>query len=269
MKTKLRRFLVLIFLCPWILANTECNTFSGTANKTSSAALFFQARTQINSGDYTGALTTLSGLSSTDLAGHDGTVLRATAYAGRCGLNLVSMGSAIANGITSKTVMQILLADMVGATSYTDCNSAETLMLGIAAASMTSDDYIFLAFVEFAKIGAALSTVADTDHNGAVDTGFNACNMAAGVTGDIGVALNVAFKALTSSGVTILSSSITKEWTTICSGTGALTYDCTNTSSSGFTTSELYVLRTLIIANEVGLNTCGGSSYSSLACTCL
>lgn len=271
MKRLLGPIFCLVFLSPWILGNAECNAFLGTADKSSKAALMYIAKSQIDNADYTGALTTLATMTTTDQASHDGRVLKATAYAGRCGLNLVNLANDVSTNIGSKKVMQILLTTMKAATSYTDCTSAETQMLAIAAADMTADDYVFLAFLEFAKIGAALESVADTsDHDGTVDGGFNSCTMAAAVTGDIGVALNVAMNSLTSSGVAILSSSITTTWNSICNATAPFTYPCNNTDPNAFTNpKQLNIIRTLIKANEIGLNTCGGSSYSNGACSCM
>lgn len=271
LKTLLGPIFCLLFLCPWLLGNAECNAFLGTADKTGDDALTYQAKQYIDSGDYTNALTSIAQLSTTRRNSHAGRVLEATAYAGKCGLNFLALADDVANqvGKGTKTLMAALLTEMKGATSYADCSSAETLLLGVATADMTSDDWIFLTFLEFAKIGAVLEVSADgSSHSGAVANGYDTCstaNISDLQVGEIGASINIALSSLAHSGVS-LSGLNTSQFTTYCGSFNM----CNNTTAASFVgnTFGLYALRTLIKANEMGLNTCGGASGSSAACTC-
>lgn len=253
----------LVFLCPWLLGNSECNAFSGTADKTGDAAQLYAARQQIDQGQYAAALTTIGQMTAAGQSSHDGVVLAASAHAGLCGLNLVTFGYDVSQGLSGgKTLFPVFLTEMKAATGYTDCTAAETLMLSVPAAQMTNDDYIFLAFVEFAKIGAALesASVDTTAHQGVVNPSLNTCAtspLTDAIVGDIGVGLTIAANSIKQSGIAI-GGSISQ----ICS-----VLNCSITSSSSFSASDLLILRGLFKSNEIGFNLCGGS-FGTGTCHC-
>lgn len=262
----------LVLLCPLLLGNSECNAFSGTADKTGDSALLYSARQLLDQSKYTEALTTLGQMTAAGQAGHDAIVLKASAHAGLCGLNLVTFGYNLSNAITAGTkVLPALLAEMKSATSYTECTAAETLMLSIPAAQMTNDDYIFLTFVEFAKIGAALETASvDTSvGQGVVNPSLNTCvndtqhappyptPLTDTIVGEIGAGLTIAAHSISAAGA-----SIGGTITSLCSFV-----TCTVTSGSSFTPAELLALRVLLKSNEIGFNLCGGS-FGTGSCTC-
>jgi len=258
----------LLFLCPWILGNSECNAFSGTADKTADAALMYEARQKIDKGEYSEALTSIARMTAINRDGHDGRILEASAYAGLCGLNLVTFATHLSSGISTTTLMALLLTEMKAATSYANCVSAETLLQGIPAAQMTSDDWVFFAFVEFAKMGAALE-VAQLDspaHSGTVNTGFNTCTAAAPLTdaivADIGLGIALAITAITNSGISLGPSGLTA----LCGA--PINYPCGATSAATILATPAYItlIRTLMKTNEMGLNICGGAVGSSAPC---
>jgi hypothetical protein len=259
----------LLFLCPWILGNSECNAFSGVANKSSDGALLFQARQQIDQANYAGALTTLSSMSAAAQAGHDGVLLAASAHVGICGLNLVQFGYDLANQLSAGTkLLPILLFEMRAATSSADCRTAESLMLGLPASSLTSDDYVFIAFLEFAKIGAELESSASasydlnldtTPHQGAVKAASVSCGLAstnATALQDLGFGLITAINALSASG-----SSIGGSVGSICTPLPVL---CSATSAAAVSAK---LVATILISSDLGFNTCGGTAGSG-ACIC-
>lgn len=268
----------LLILSPLLLGNGECNAFMGSAEKTSDDALVYTAKQQLDAFDYTSALATIAQISTTKRNSHDGRVLEASAYAGKCGLNFMSFAEDIKNGISSKTLMNIVLGTFKSVTSYSDCKSAETLLTGIAAADMTADDYVFLAFLELAKMGAVLGANAnvDSDNDGVAQAGFSPCSAAGLITdlevGEIGTAINYFVSAANSSGLSVASAA-TNSYTALCATIvanpllGAAYSPCGITSPTGFSANQLNALRTLIYANEIGVNTCNGSSYSG-SCHC-
>jgi hypothetical protein len=163
--------------------------------------------------------------------------------------------------------MQILLKDLKAATSNVDCSAAETALLSIPAANMTSDDYIFLAFLEFAKIGADLEVSADGLHTGTAAVSFTSCPttpLTDALARDVGISLNIALSAITSSGLSV-ASALTSTMQTLCAS--PVNFPCSTTNPAVFSATQVKIIRTLIQANEVGLNTCGGAS-TSIPCIC-
>ncbi len=233
----------------------------------------YTAQQQINASDYADALTTLSSVSATTLNTHAGLLLTATANAGRCGLNLVNLASQVSTMTSGTSLMQLMLAYMAGATSYTNCKTAETEILAMVPAQITADDYVFLAFIELAKIGAILETSpsgADPTHAGTVAASFTPCTATAtGIpdaeVGEIGVSVDLALSAITKSGISF-ASSVTSVLNKVCKPTGQI--DCSVTTASSFTAPELLLLRTAINTSDLGLNTCPGT-MSNLSCVCL
>ncbi len=258
----------LLLLCPWILGNSECNAFSGTADKTGDAALMYEARQKIDKGEYALALTTIAQMTTANREAHDGRILEASAHAGLCGLNLVTFASNLSAGAATNPLMKLLLTEMKAATSYASCVSAETLLLAIPAAQMTSDDWVFFAFVEFAKMGAALefAQLDSPAHSGTPIPLFNTCTAAAlltdAIVADIGLGIALAITAITNSGIAIGPSGISA----ICGA--PISYPCTATSAATISANAAHMLliRTLIKTNEIGLNTCGGAIASSVDC---
>ena len=276
MRNWLNPLVAILLLTPLILGNGECNAFIGTADKTGDDALMYSAQKSIDKGDYDAALTDIALLSTTKRNSHDGRVIEATAYAGKCSLNFVRMAKAIADDISSKKLMEILLDEMKAKTSYADCATAESKMTGVASAEMTTNDYLFLAFVEFAKIGAILAadSAADANDDGTVDTGtFDSCtDLSDTEANEIGTAINIAINSISSSGVAV-GGTMTTTISNLCDTIEAVPpgdkSPCGITSTSGFTDDHRKAIRTLVKSNEIGLNTCGGAAYSSVPCSCL
>lgn len=252
-----------VFLCPWILGNSECNAFSGTANKTGDAALLYSARAKIDQADYAGAITTIETMTTEGQASHDALVLKASAYAGRCGMNLVTFGYNVKQGLDAGTTLfPLFLTEMKAVTSASDCTQAETLMLSIPTASMTGDDYIFLTFVEFAKIGALLETASvDTSAGqGVVNPALDTCAaspLTDAIVREIGTGVTIA-----ASSISQAASSIGGPLSQLCS-----TIDCAITSGADFSAADLLVLRAFFKSNEIGFNLCGGAIGTG-SCVC-
>jgi len=261
--------LPVLFTLPWIMGTTGgCpNVAQPFANTTTDAALLFQAQQQINAGNYTTAITTLSGMTSSGLAAHDGAVMLSTAYAGVCGLNVLTLATAL-SGMGSTTLfseLEIVYASATAAT-VTACKTAETTMMALSSSVLTSDDYVFLAFIELAKIGNILIVDGVKTSSPAY-----ACNtMASADVQQVGSGITIAYNSLLASGSAVgavLSTPMTALCTTIAAAPlndGAF---CSNEVAANFTNAEVQIIETLIMANEIGVNSCGGSSYTG-SCHC-
>jgi hypothetical protein len=273
MERSVKTIFVLLGLLPWVLGASGCpNAFSEMADKDSDAALFYQAQMEIDIPNYTLALATLAKATAKGLATRSGRLVTASAYAGRCGLNLVDLASKIANG-GSNTLYTTLLASYktveTASTAPDDCYSAEQNIVAIPASSAQKDDYIFLAFNSLAKIGTILAKVADTDDDGVVDVGFNACTtISDDDVNQIGTGLTLTMLGLTNSGFSMNGSNA---FTDVCSRLAALpgaATICSKTTIGSFSANERLALRAMIKSTEIGFGTCNGTTGSSAACLC-
>ena len=267
----------MIFVLPWLMGATGCpNGLSEFADKKTDAAYLFQAQMYADKSDWTNAIAQIGLMTATGQAKADTKAALASYYAGRCGLDLLTLADAINNGISSKTLWTILLSTYKAGTStnLTDCKTAETTMRSISStfSGLTSDQNVELAFIEFAKMGVVMASAAklDANHDGTIDgsldagTGtFDACDsthITDALVGELGTGLTIAMSALSASGGSI-ASSVTTSYNTLCSTLATYGYSslCTTYTSSGFSSTDLLALRALIKSNEIGFNTCSGS----------
>lgn len=271
-RTYLNALVSLLIFGPVLLGNGECNTFIGAADKSSDDALIYDVQQKINAGDYDGALDLIGRLSPGRRESYDGRVLEATALAGKCGLDFIRMAKDIVEGIGSKQLMKILGSNMRNATDFTPCVQAETVLMGIQANQMTPDDHIFLAFVEFAKMGAILAESGAIDASGNVVPTYDPCtDLDDHQAGHIGTAINIAVDAIAASGVSVAgaTTAIVEE---LCEEIGTLPIPgdinpCGIKDPSAFTVEQRLMIRSVVQSNEIGLNTCGGS-ITNPGCIC-
>lgn len=270
---RLKEILIAVLMTPWILGASGCpNAYEEFADQTSDEALFFKAQTEIDIPDYNRALATLTKASPKGLSTRRGRLVRASAYAGRCGLDLLDLATRISN-IGTATLYSVLLPAFrsvaTASTAPADCLLAEQDIVAIPASAAKSDDYVFLTFNSFAKIGTLLAKVADTDDDGLIDPSFDPCTtMTDADVRQIGTGLTLAILGITNSGITLNTGSA---FTDLCarlavlSGTSSI---CTKTAAASFSAAELLALRSMMKGNEIGFNTCGGSTGSSSSCSC-
>ena len=201
-------------------------------------------------------------------------VTLASAYAGKCGLNLIRLADQISSS-AGQNFFALLLSGLRGATagSVSDCILAESTIQSISTlpASRTADENVMLAFVGFAKIGAVLATYADTDGDGSADPGFDSCNTSMlpdAMLREIGTGVTIAVSALAASGGSI-GSGLANSVTSACSQLASLdpSYDfCSIVTTTGFSTEHVQALGGLVKSSDnPGLGTCAGNLQS---CVC-
>lgn len=249
----------LLIALPWLLGNTECNIFAGAANKESAAALLFSAQEKINQGDYAGALTDISKMTAADRATHDGRIMEASARVGLCGFNMLNMATDLANSNATNPLMKIALKNMKESTSYADCWTALGLVQGITAGELTSDDYVFRAFVGFATIGSVLASVIDANDDGNADADSMCTSGTSLEVGKIGVSLDDAISSLQAAGGSV-ADSVASAYDALCTGG----FPCSVTDPTAYTANQIKALRSAIRAKEVGLNSCGDTINNCL-----
>jgi hypothetical protein len=250
------------------------NAFLESAKKNTDSALLFEARKQMNSSNWADAITLIGEMSVAGRADRGTKAILASAYAGRCGLNLISLADQITNS-ASQNFFAILMSGFRGAsvTSVTDCITAETTLRSISdvAANRTADENVMLAFIGFAKIGAILSTYADTNADGTPDPTFDSCNTAMlpdAMLREVGTGVTLAVSSLAASGGSIgsgLSDSVTNACADLAGVDPSFDF-CSVTTATDFTTDQTKALGGLVkTTDNPGIGTCAGDIQT---CVC-
>jgi hypothetical protein len=281
--------LCLLLALPWILGNTGCpNAFSQFSQQTTDDALRYDMQMKIDRREYTEAIETYLRMTSAGRTSRLGRIAGATAYAGRCGLDLVTLSKTITDNIATRKLFPILLEvykDAVVA-NVTDCETAEGLVRGIDSTQITADDYMLLAFISLGKIGTTLeSGGADDalldgtpDHTGTVSAGFLPCNTTPAHISDANVqrvasGLTLTLSALNSSGSDAIGS-VTTQMNAVCTAidsflvaVGGSAGFCQQYEPTDFTGLEITAIRMLLDSTDVGFGRCGGA-VGTAGCRC-
>ncbi|MES2965690.1 MAG: hypothetical protein V4760_17545 [Bdellovibrionota bacterium] len=251
------------------------NSFGEFANKTSDEALLFQSQLYADTRDWDNAITTIGRMTTAGKADRTAKYLLSSYYAGRCGLDLLELADALGNLGTTQLYPFLLSTYAANtATDLADCQSAETTLLSISPtyASLTPDENVLLALVEFAKIGSLLAanTLVDAANDGTYDgdvvsggSSLDPCD-STHITdleiGKLGTGLIIAVNALSASGSAISAS---------MGSAGSLTSAYGDEQDpTAFSALEIKGLRGFIKSNEVGFNSCGGDASSGVSCLC-
>ena len=275
-----------VFLSIWIILSIffsigcSTNILESFADTQSDEALLFKAKMKINDGDYDLALTYFTSMSATFLTRRDVVAVRASAYAGKCGLNFLQLVDNITNLGSTRLFVMLMTAYTSGTTAKRDaCISAESYMQTISSSytGRSSDENLFLSLVDLSKMGVVFNRLADSDNNGTVDAGFDACDGGDFPDADvreIGTAINLMRTSLSGvSGTTIgsFASSINDICANWPAGVAAYNF-CVDGSSNPiftgatFTANQLKGIRSLVNESSiVGLGSCTGDI---VACAC-
>ncbi len=251
-----------------LLSSSSCsvNILENFADKNSNEALYYDALELINDGDYTGALEKIALMTASYTANREVITLKASAYAGICGLNFLSFVEALKN-IGSTRLFPFLLSAFTGGTAakIDACLAAEDLVESIGTLSeRSSDENMFLVLISFAKIGNVLSLYADSDSNGTVDAAYAPCNSGASrVAGDLydpdvqqlgtGITLAIANIAAVTSGVDLGDASLTSisSACTTLAGVNAAYDFCSITDPASLTANHLKGIRSILKEDSV------------------
>ena len=269
---------LLILLIPLICTCTGSNVLSEFAKKDTNEALLKAAKIHINKSEWSEAIARFGEMTSDYLAQREVKVIEASAYGGRCGLNLVNLAEGLSGTLTS-LLFRFLMQQYPGATTTNrdDCVTAETILKSIDtnAANRTTDENLLMIFISFAKIGVTLSAHADSVLvDGAPDAGWNSCtnnasNFPDASVREVGTGIALALTSLSaiSSSSTIASGQLTN-FTDVCTTIASVnaSYDfCSVTVASDFTALQLKAIRSLVGANEyVGIGSCNNTLLNCL-----
>jgi hypothetical protein len=168
------------------------NLFEPLSPKDTNAALLYEARTLIDQGQYTDALTYLAEMDPIFAAQNEVRVTYASAYAGACGMEFIPFFNSISSASITppNTIFKYLrssFTDKAATPNY--CTLAEaklkeigsTEALRLAAMNGSKEVNMLMAILAMAKIGAILRTKSDVDGvnslgDGSTDAGYTSCN---------------------------------------------------------------------------------------------
>ena len=271
----LRNLVVIVFA---LLLGESCTNILAQSGAKTDDALLVDAQIAMNAKDFTTALAKFKLMSAPYLAQRDVISQNASAYAGRCGLDFLSLVTSFTN-IGTGTVLATLYKSAVGAiaSQETDCKSAEALLIGLNSKSVNEN--LLLGLIEFQKIGTILAQFGDQSAKGAIDAAFDPCQSTKGTlpgaTGipileaqEFSASLMIALNSLSASGVSAFSGA-TGNLKTYCTAMKAILGGpdpCAQTLPSSFTNQELQVLMGLVKTNFFGIGACADTTL--VACTC-
>lgn len=179
MRVAVRSFL---FLTVFVLLACSENILESFADKDTDRAKYIQAQHLMNSADYDGAVSVLLSTSTAFQERREVRALLASAYAGRGGLEFLSLIERLDNIDISDNIklFPFLTQSFLGGSSanITDLALAEETVQQISTnpAARTEDENILMALIQLAKIGNVLSVYMDSDNDGSLDGTFsNAC----------------------------------------------------------------------------------------------
>ena len=271
----MRALKILMILSYFIVTGCSVNILNEFGDATTDKALLFDAQMLIDDGDWTGAINKFADMSTDFRASRDVRVLEASAYAGRCGLDFLEMIDLLANLGATKLFLQ-LMTDYPGsdAQDISDCVQAETLLKTIDpdATDRTTDENFLMTFVEFAKIGAILSTYADANlpYGTTEWVSGDAClvgKLSDANANEVGVAIANAIASLTEIAATsTVGGTQLTDFTTFCTaisttpGLGASYNFCTALNTTDMTANMRTAVRSIIQENQyVGIGSCNNT----------
>ncbi|MCB0391087.1 MAG: hypothetical protein KDD58_07345 [Bdellovibrionales bacterium] len=262
------------------------------AKKDTDEALLYEAKKNMNDGEWTAAIANFDSMSASFLKKRDVVLQHAKAYAGRCGLDLLQLFEDLSSNLSSGRLYPLLMSAFTNATTTNvdDCGEAENLLISIAASAdnRTSEENTTLAFISFAKLGTIFSAFADeSTADGSTDGDFNACqdNQTPGIpeayVREVGISIAIASVSLTAaiaegglSGGDELNSisSVCSALDDLSTATGLDLNFCDQTDPNSLTSEQVKAIRWTMIDNQViglgGATSCDLSETALVATNC-
>jgi hypothetical protein len=262
---KLFRLFVILFVC------SSCeNVLQDTAKTDTDQAIFYEAKLSLNDRDYTSALALLDTLSPAFLAQREVSLIRASAYSGRCGMEFVSLVNSLSD-LGSNNLFLFLMQTYTGATAaqVADCIESETILNGFGDYTQrVADENILMGFSSLTKVGSIIAQRADLDLDDVTDPSFDHCDNTLFPEADVRqVGSGIANAILSITAVASdISSGTLAQIAAFCAQSSSLNVICTNTDPTAYTALEVRALRQLIGSTDLGIGAC--PNFADLACVC-
>ncbi len=258
-------FITLLFLT---IGCTQ-NIFDEIANKDTDEAKYFEARQKINSRSYGEAIEILETIEPSYLQVRERVPVYASAYSGRCGLEFLTLLNSIQNS-SVQTIFLLLMSAFPGAqaANVQDCLQAEGIIEAVGdETARNGDENLLIAFNSLAKIGTILSSLADTDDDGAADGTFDQCDntdFPDTMVRELGSSIGTTIASLGAIGTSYIDGA-TQEVEALCDEHPNLEIFCSPTDPADFDPAEVEALRIAIGSSDLGINSCGGNDFGDCA----
>ena len=259
------------------------NNFSSFSDKTSDESLYYEALYALDKAQYTIAINACTTMSATYLASvSKAAEVCSSAYAGRCGFSTATMASNISAYVASGPTQPLFLwfinkVSGTTAQNVSDCTTAESILRGIgAASSLTTDQNAYLAMLSIYTIAVVVNESADVTDDGAMDVGFDACNVGGTLTNAYAQNVGLAFWDLNASLTQIstnplfsaLATAIQSVCTNLQTTSGGNQDLCASLTPTALSAIHLKGARSLVKEGAlVGVDQCGGGATFG-ACDC-
>ncbi len=253
---------------------TACseNILKETAKTNTTEAVYYQAKLEMNDGNYTTAIQLLQSLDPTFLARRDVSLVYASAFSGRCGLNFVNLLTQLDSVGSASTLFVFLMNLFPNGTDSKigDCVTSESTLNTIGDYTVrTTDENILMGLSSITKVGTVLNRYADTDSDGSTDGTFDHCDLTDfpdDAVREIGTGIANAILSINQVGSAVSSDTLS-EITAICAMNANLNVFCTTTDKSAYTAMEVTFLRSILASTSEGIGavSCPGSF---ITCIC-
>ena len=269
------KFKTILVVTLSLLFSLSCskNFYDELADKEEDDAVYFEAQKALDDLNYSQAILLIQSLGADYQTRRDVNFTLASAFAGRCGLNFISLAETLSDA-SATGLFGIIMQGFPGSSdnSIADCISAESVINTVESdpTLRTVDENLLMAFVAFSKIGVILNRYADSDDDGSPDGGFDHCSNADFPEADvrqIGTGIGNAVLSLGSAGSTVGGSSLTA-LTDLCAADPLLNSLCTITDPAVFDANGVKAIRAAATANEfIGIGACNNTVVNCfLAC---
>lgn len=269
---RLKLFYVFNYLLLFNLMGCNKNILEETAKTDTTQARFYEAKLQMNDGNYTTAIQILDSLGPSFLAQREVALVYASAFSGRCGLNFVNLLTQL-DSVGSASTLFVFLMNLFpeGTDSKIgDCVISESTLntIGVYSAR-TADENILMGLSSITKVGTVLSRYADTDGDGSADAGFDHCDLTDfpdNAVREIGTGIANAILSINQVGSAVSTDTLS-EILAICGMNPNLNVFCTTTDKTAYTATEVTFLRSILASTGEGIGapTCPGSF---ITCIC-
>lgn len=142
------------FLFAVIVICTSCdNVFDEVAKKDTEQAVYYEAKLALNERDYTSAISLLQSLGPTFLAQRDVSLVYASAFSGRCGMEFVSLVDSLSN-MGASNLFLFLMQTYTGAVdqNIADCLASEAILNGFGDYTQRiADENVLMGFSSLQK----------------------------------------------------------------------------------------------------------------------
>lgn len=264
-----------------LMLTTSCvepNVLAEFSQKDSDEALFLEAQKKLDAAEWTATLDILENqISSSYQAQNKVQDMRASAYAGRCGLLFFTFVDNLANS-NSTTLFNFFMKSVTGrAVNPADCQKSYQITVNTYGpyASRTSKQNFNVAILGMAKAGAFLRKTVDQDYDGAgdgfADVGVDICDSSVLSDDDVAdafVGFGIVLENLVAVSTDLAGGTVTQinDFKNLCAT--VLGSPCQFTNRN-FIMTHVNAFRSILNESSLGVGNCVKPAMPFMACPCI